>query len=150
MLLEDWIPFGMGQNGLDAGAHHFIENAVHLLGDELVAKFDQKVIRLVDGKPLVIVHQLLDVLVRQVEVTAQQQLGSVAHGGLELRQLGPIHVLLIVVLVVTMRRSDKVGNSVGSGHLAHLDRNVEAPRPIVYPIDRMAMDVDHSWTLIWH
>src|SRR6266568_1563483 len=47
---EDGVALGMGQNWDKARAFDFVKDPVHLLRNKLIAKFDQNVIALIDGK----------------------------------------------------------------------------------------------------
>ena len=85
---------------------------------------------------------VLDVVVGQVEVAAAMQHGRAAERGLELRdplfdQFGPERIVKIRV-----RRGDDIGGAGRRRHPQHFEAFVERLRPIVHPIEDVAVNVD--------
>src|SRR5208337_1401688 len=61
----------------------FVKDAIELLGDELLREFNQQVRALVDSEIHRCRDQLLNVVVGQVKITSQKELGHFSHCGLK-------------------------------------------------------------------
>jgi len=87
---------------------------------------------------------MLDVVVGEVEVAAQQEPRLLAHAFLKLRQQLAVAPRVEGVGVVGMRRGDQMRDPVGSRDAAHHDRHLQRLRPVVNARQRMTMNVDHQ------
>lgn len=63
------VSFGVGQNGRKAGKLNFIENIVHLFGNEMIVKLYQEVLSAVNTEGYPFLGEPVDIVVREVKIT---------------------------------------------------------------------------------
>ena len=89
--------------------------------------------------------RVVDVLRRQVEITAEVDPWRIADGRLQLTD-SLLHGLRIErILLVRVRTGDNIGRARRGRHAHHGDRILQRLCSIVQPVQDMAVDIDHDF-----
>ncbi len=143
-LLQDRIPFGVGQDRREPAVSQAREALGQLRGDAVVAEFDQQIVGFSDGVGVGLLQNAFQIFERKMKIAAQHQLQRGPSLLLELvEQSGEVGAV-VRVTVVGMRSGDGVGDSVSRRHPAHFDGNLPGFGAVVDLGQKMAVDVDHD------
>jgi len=145
ILAKDVIALGMRDHGGDAAVAEFQEAVGDLHGDAVIAQFDKQIARAVDGVALGGSEDVLQVVVRKVEVTAQAEFGNAVRKSAQAIECGGVGFAIVGVSVVGVGCGDDVSDAVGGRHAAHLNGDVPGFGAIVDFGEDMAVDIDHRW-----
>src|SRR5579859_5603936 len=111
----------MGKDRNQSGTFDFVENVVKLFGNEVLPKFHQYVLGMINGVIAGLFDQTLNVVKRKMEIASEHQLGSVARLALQLLNFGLIRFRTKLISVIAMWSGNEVSNAVGRRHLDHLN-----------------------------
>ena len=120
-----------------------IKDAIELLGNELVREFNQQVRAVVDREIQRRLDKLLKVIVGEVKITSQKELGHLSHGSLKFCDLLAINVGLERVSIVTMRRGNEMRNAILSRDLAHGNSILKRLSAVIDFPQRVTMNINH-------
>ncbi len=100
LLNERRISLRVREDGRDTGDLYFIKDLVHLIGNEEVREFNEQIVRAVDGVIASVLAQAIQIFKREVEITAEKQLGLGPGGGLQLREFRAVHLRIKRILII--------------------------------------------------
>src|SRR5208337_651029 len=120
-----------------------IKDAVELLRNELVRKFNQQVRAVVDGEIHRRLDNLLNIVIGEVKITSQKELGSFSHCRLKFCNLLAIDVRIERVNIITMRCGHKMRSAVLGRDLAHGNSVLERLSAVIDFPQRVTMNINH-------
>src|SRR5215469_326980 len=115
-----------------------------VLRDAVIAEFDQQVMRLADHVTRRIAEGILEILVREMKIASQQNLGRVTNERLQVRDGSPEVFTIVVVAVIRVWCRNHVADAVSRGCAAHGEADVPRFRAVVYFRKNVRMNVDHN------
>src|SRR5215469_8399498 len=143
-LLQNGVALRMSKDGSDSLVAQLGEAFVDLLRDAVVAQFDQEIVRALDGVVGRAGEDVLQIVVGQMEVTAQGDSGRLADQGAqvldETRKIRPV----VVVTRVGVGGDHGVLDAIVSGHAAHGGGGLPVPGAIVNLGENVTVDIDHG------
>ena len=120
-----------------------IKDAVELLRNELVRKFNQQVRAVVDSEIQWRLDNHLNVVVGKVKIASQKELGRFSHCRLKFCNLLAIDVRIERVSIITMRCGNKVRSAMLGRHLTHGNCDLKRLSAVIDFPQGVTMNINH-------
>lgn len=137
------IPFGMGDDGMQAEELEFVQGLVHGGRDGVVGKFDEEIIFLVERVEGRMLADMLEIFEAQVEIAAGGDGETAVEAGLKFI---PAHFYQFgneLVIGAGVRGGDDVRDAVADGHFSHGHGHFGIGGAVVKSWKYMAMNINH-------
>ena len=89
-------------------------------------------------------HELLEVVIGEVKITSQEQLGHFSHGRLKFCKLLAIDLGIKRVNIIKMRRGNQMRDAILGRNLAHGNSILQRLRAVIDLPQRVTMYVNHE------
>src|SRR5579862_7518490 len=144
VFAKNRITLGVGEHGSHTTIAKLCEAIGSLRRHAVIIQLDQHVTRLPDGITSGIGKNRLQVVVGKMEIAAQDQPQLRTDERLQMIDQRLQISAVVVIAIVSVRRSNLMRDAIGGGHAAHGDRSLPRLGAVVYFRKNVRVNIDHD------
>lgn len=144
IFLQVGVALGVGNHRGDSHFQQAKQGRGDLLGNGVIAELDEEIAGVADGVAVGVGEGVLEVVVGEVEIASQSEMGRVAGQLAKPLETGGQFFPMIGVLVIGVGGGDDVLNAVLSGQPAHFQGHVPGGGAVIHFGDDVTVNVNHD------